>query len=279
MAEKTGVVGIDLSGARWDVKYRADGKPAAFTTDEAGQRQLRAWLSSNAPGAVIACEASGGLERELADALMPHGFAVRIVNAGRVRKFAESGGLLAKNDRIDAGVIAHFAETFPGQPVKPDGARADLSAWVGARDATVEAITALTNQARQSRLEALKRLQGKRIAGLRQDLKQLEAQIARLIRTNPAFAADARLIGSVPGIGAVNTARLIARMPELGKISNRKAAALVGVVPYDNQSGRRERRRRISGGRGDIRRGLFMAALTAVRRNPPSTSGCWPAAS
>jgi transposase len=268
MAEKTGVVGIDLSAARWDVRYRADGEAASFATDETGQAELRAWLTRHAPGAMIACEASGGLERQLVLALTPAGFSVRILDAGRVRKFAQSAGVRAKTDRIDAGVIAHFAETFPGKPVKPDAARAVLGEWVSARDDTVEAITALQNQASHATLEPIKQLQTKRIAGLRQDQRLIEARIRGLIEATPCFAADARLIRSVPGIGAVNAARLIARMPELGKISNRKAAALVGVVPYDNQSGRRDSRRKISGGRTDVRNGLFMAALTAVVRNP-----------
>jgi transposase len=268
MAEKTGVVGIDLSGARWDVRYRADGEVASFSTDETGQAQLRAWLTRHAPGAMIACEASGGLERQLVLALTSAGFGVRILDAGRVRKFAQSAGLRAKTDRIDAGVIAHFAETFAGKPVTPDAARAAFSEWVSARDATIEAITALQNQALHSTLKLVKQLQTKRIAGLRQDLRQIDAQIRGLIAATPCFAAAAQLLGSVPGIGPVNVARLIARMPELGKISNRKAAALVGVVPYDNQSGRRDSRRKISGGRTDIRNGLFMAALTAVVHNP-----------
>jgi transposase len=268
MAEKSGVVGIDLSGARWDVRYCADGEAASFPTDEAGQAALRAWLTRHASGAMIACEASGGLERHLVQALAPAGFKVRIVDAARVRKFAQSGGVRAKTDRIDAGVIAHFAETFPGKPVELDAARAVLGEWVSVRDATVEAITVLQNQLRQSTLDAVKRLQTKRITGLRQDLKRIEARIGRLIKATPSFAADAALLGSVPSIGVVNVARLIARMPELGKISNRKAAALIGVVPYDNQSGRRDSRRHISGGRTDIRNGLFMAALTAVVYNP-----------
>ena len=180
----------------------------------------------------------------------------------------QPAGLRAKTDRIDAGVIAHFAETFPGKPVKPDAARAALCEWVSARDATVEAITALENQARQTTLKLLKQLQAKRIAGLRQDRKAIDMRIRSVIEANPCFVATARLLRSVPGIGEVNVARLIARMPELGQISNRKAAALVGVAPYHNQSGRRDSRRHISGGRTDVRNGLFMAALTAVEHNP-----------
>jgi transposase len=267
MAEKTSVVGIDLSGERWDVSYRATGATASFPTDEAGQERLRAWLNHHASGAMIACEASGGLERHLVAVLVP-AFQVRVVDAGRVRKFAQSAGLLAKTDRIDAGVIAHFAETFPGRPVKPDAARAALSEWVRAHDGLVEAITALQNQTSHITLAELKTLQRARIAALQQDLTVIDQRIAALIKASPVFAADARLLRSVPGIGPVNVARLIARMPELGQISNRKAAALVGVVPYDRQSGRRDRSRQISGGRSDLRTGLFMAALTAVQHNP-----------
>jgi transposase len=228
MAEKTGVVGIDLSSARWDVKYRADGEAVSFATDETGQAPLRAWLTRHAPGAMVACEASGGLERRPVLALTPAGFSVRILDAGRVRKFAQPAGMRAKTDRIDAGVIAHFAETFPGKPVKPDAARAVLGEWVSARDATVEAITVQQNQASHATRQPLKQLQTKRIAGLRQDLRVIEARIRGLIAATPCFAAAARLIGSVPGIGAVNVARLIVRMPELGTISNRKAAAWSG---------------------------------------------------
>ena len=267
MADNSRVVGIDLSTRQWDVALGADGACVAFATDQAGQAALRAWLTRHAPGASVACEASGGLERTLVQALVPFGFEVRILDAARVRKFALAAGKRAKTDRIDAQLIAHFAAVFPGPPCVPDAARSALRELVSARDGIVAAITSLKNQARHATLAALKRLQARRLAALARDQRQVEAQIAAVLDKNPDLAERAALIKSVPGIANANAARLIASMPELGRISGRQAAALIGVAPYDDQSGARHGRRRIAGGRADLRRGLYMAALVAARHN------------
>jgi transposase len=268
MAQTAPVVGIDLGAARWDVACYPHGEACSFTTDPAGQAELRAWLRQHAPGATIACEASGGLERQLARALAPDGLRLRILDAARVRKFASAGGKRAKNDRIDAGVIAHYAATFPGPASIPDAAREALGELLNARDRIVADITAVTNQARHVSLPKLKRLMATQLATLRRWQAQLEGQIDAIVARDPALAARAELLLSVPCIGDVNAARLLARLPELGRVSGRQAAALVGVAPYDNDSGGRHGKRHIAGGRTEVRNTLYMAALVGARRNP-----------
>jgi len=268
MAQISTVVGIDISAERWDVATYPDSEAVSFTTDAKGRAALLAWLGANHPGAVIACEATGGLERHLLHTLQAAGLALRILDAGRVRVFARAGGNRAKNDRIDAGVIAHYAATFPGAARTADKAREALCDLLNRRDRLQEDITAAGNQARRAQGVWLKRQLASQLVTLRRWLALIDRQIAALIEADPATSARAALLRSVPGLGPQNAARLIARMPELGSIPARQAAALVGVAPYDNDSGSRHGRRHISGGRRDVRRSLYMAALVAAKRNP-----------
>jgi transposase len=268
MAQRSPVVGIDVSKQYWDVARYPDELTARFTTDEVGQRELLHWLSTHAAGCMVACEPSGGLERNLVGLLSKAGIAVRLVDARRVRRFAEAIGRLAKNDRLDAKVIAHFAATVPGPPVLPDAARQRLAEWMVARDQLQAQLVAIANQASRLRDPTLQRLAGQQRQALNHWLARLEAGIATIIAATPALARAATLIRSVPGVGPLTAARLLAELPELGQIPARQAAALVGVVPYDRDSGTRRRRRAIVGGRTRVRCGLYMAALVAAKHNP-----------
>ncbi|HTR17233.1 MAG TPA: IS110 family transposase [Acetobacteraceae bacterium] len=268
MADFVCVVGIDLSARRWDVACYPGDAVASFTTDAEGRSGLLAWLARHAPAGVIACEASGGLEQQLAELLVPTGFTLRILDAARVRRFALAAGQRAKNDRLDARVIAHFAATFPGPAYLPDKDRAALAELGAVRDGIVADITAVTNQLRHIRLAGLQALMADRLAALRRWQRRVEAQIEAVLSQNLVMAARRRLILSVPGVGPVSAARLIAHMPELGQLTGRQAAALVGVAPFDDDSGGRRGRRRINGGRTNVRNTLYMAALVAARQNP-----------
>jgi transposase len=268
MAQFRTVVGIDVSKQRWDVALYPEPVVASFATDAAGWAGLLAWLGTEAPGCVVACEPSGGFERPLIAALSEAGVAVRLVDARRVRRFAEASGRLAKNDRIDAAVIAHFAATFPGPLVQRDAARERLAEWVRMREQVQAELLAATNQVTHLRQPPLRRLAEQRIAALRRWLARIEAGIAAAIAAVPSLAAKAALLGSVPGIGPVIAARLLAELPELGQISGRQAAALVGVAPFDRDSGGRHGHRAIAGGRAKLRAGLYMAALVAAKHNP-----------
>lgn len=269
MAQFHSVVGIDVSKQRWDVALFPDtATTASFDTDAAGQAALQRWLADHAAGCPVACEASGGYERPLIDLLLAAGIPVRRLDAQRVRRFAQAGGKRAKNDRIDAAMIAQFAATFPGPPVLPDHARERLAELVSLRDHLQAELTAANNQARLLRLPLARRIATQRAAALARWRTQLEAAITAAIAAVPALLAQAQLLQSVPGLGLLTAARLLALMPELGHIDARKAAALAGVAPFDHDSGRRRGHRSIAGGRSAVRAGLYMAALVATQHNP-----------
>jgi len=267
MAQSACVVGVDLSAARWDVACYPHGPTASFATTPAGQAQFLAWLAQVAQSATVACEASGGLERSLLMLLAPTPVSLRILDAGRVRTFANAAGRRAKNDRIDAAVIAHYAATFPGKPAQHDQARAVLAELLNVRDRLVADVTATANQARSSASKTIKSMLTRQLATLTRWVRQAEAEIAAAITADPQLAQRAALLRSMPGIGPANAARLVARLPELGQVGPRQAAALVGLAPYDNDSGGRRGTRHIRGGRTDIRNTLYMAALVAKKHN------------
>jgi len=268
MAQSAPVVGVDLSAARWDVACYPHGPAASFPTTPQGQADFLAWFAEHAHGACVACEASGGLERTLLILLAPTAISLRILDAARVRIFANAAGKRAKNDRIDAALIAHYAATFPGKPAQRDEPRALLAELLNVRDRLVADITATTNQARSAANKSIKSMLTRQLATMTRWLRQADTQLEAAIKANPQMAARAALLRSMPGIGPANAARLLARLPELGQVGPRQAAALVGVAPYDNDSGGRNGKRHISGGRKDLRNTIYMAALVAKKHNP-----------
>lgn len=268
MAQFRTTVGIDVSQRRWDVALFPDELTTSFATDAPGQAALLGWLAAHAPGCTVACEASGGYERVLIGLLTQAGIAVRRLDARRVRCFAQASGKRAKNDRLDAAVIAQFAATFPGPPVLPDAARDRLAELLGLRDQLQAELIAITNQAAHLRLALAQRLARSRASQARRWLQQVERAIAAAIAAVPALAARAALLQTVPGVGAATAARLLAGLPELGQIDGRRAAALVGLAPFDHDSGKRRGKRCIGGGRSAVRASLYMAALVAARHNP-----------
>ncbi len=239
MAQSAPVVGVDLGKRRWDVAIFPDQIEVAFATGEAGHAALVGWLAEHAPGCVVACEASGGVERALIAVLTKAGIGAHVLDARRVRRFAQAAGKQAKDDRIDAAMIAWFAANFPGPPVVVDAARERLAELVSIRDHLLAELQATRNHAARLRLPLAKQVLTQHIASLRRWLMRVEAAIAATIAEVPALAARAALLRSVPGIGAAVAARLLAALPELGAIGGRQVAALVGVAPYDRDSGRR----------------------------------------
>ena len=200
----------------------------------------------------------------LLDARMP----VRSVNPWKLRQFARAAGALAKNDRLDARIIAWFVAMLPSREVRHDPAIAHLAELVTARRQLVDDLQQIGNQADHLHDTALRRLQARRIRQLERDIAQLDLRIAQDIAASPALAARHDLLRSMPGVGPVLAATLIAHLDELGSLSNRSIGALVGVVPYDFDSGRMKGLRCIFGGRAGVRRVLFMAAQAAALFNP-----------
>ena len=268
MAQQDGFVGIDVSKSRLDACSLSDGEARVFANDRDGLRQLVRWLRGLKPQAV-GFEASGGYERLLLAALCAANLPARRVNPARLRQFARAAGVLAKNDRIDAMMIARFCAALPQRETRHDPALATLAELVTARRQLCEERTRCANQAGQTRIAMLGRIAAQRGKRLSAEIALVEAEIAKLLASHPELAERQAIIQSVPGIGAVTAATLIAFMPELGTLSARQAAALIGVAPFDCESGAFKGKRRIAGGRKPPRDALYMAALVASRKNKP----------
>ncbi|MGH6796131.1 MAG: IS110 family transposase [Methylocella sp.] len=263
------VVGIDVAKGKVDVCIRSLSLRRTFASTAQGRRELVSWLRRNKVGKAV-MEASGGYEREWAKALREKDVEVRIVDPKRVRSFARSAGRLAKNDAIDAEMIAWFAETFgeaKGQAY--NAAREKLAQIVHARQALLDLQTSLQNRGEHAAPEVVQKMQGRLLKKIALELAGLEAVIAVMIKATAHFAELAEIIESVPGLGATTAAGLIAAMPELGQVSNQAISALLGVAPYDDDSGKRRGERQIKGGRRGIRNLFYMACLGAATRHNP----------
>jgi transposase len=241
----------------------------AFANTQEGRRELASWLRRRKVGKTV-MEASGGYERESAKALRAARIEVRIVDPKRVRSFAQSAGRLAKNDTIDAEMIAWFAETFDearGQTY--DAAREKLHQMVNARQAMTDMQARLENQGEHKLPAAVEQAHARVLKTIGAELIKLEAAISALIQATPHFTELTEIIESVPGIVRTTSAALIAAMPELGEANNKIVAALLGVAPYDDDSGRRRGERHIKGGRRRTRNAFYMACLGAATQHNP----------
>jgi transposase len=271
MAQKDLVVaGVDVAKDKVDACTRALGSKQMFASTEEGRREFVAWLRRHKVAKVV-MEASGGYEREWAKVARTAKIDVRIVDPRRVRSFAQSAGRLAKNDSIDADTIAWFAETFNEATCQTyDAAREKLQQMVNARQATKDMLIRLTNQGEHELPAAVRRLHTRIAKAISTELSKLEAEISALIDSTPHFAELAEIIESVPGIGRTTCATLIATMPELGRASDKVVTALLGVAPYDDDSGRRRGERHVKGGRRRTRNTLYMACMGAATRYNPA---------
>lgn len=267
MAQEDVFVGIDVSKARLDVAVLPSGDTFEVANDEDGRRELIRRLRPLG-AAAIGLEASGGYERAVLRALVEAGLAGRLVNPLRVRQFARACGTIAKNDRLDALAIARFVQLIPQRKAMRSRAVDDLAELVTARRQVTEEITRLKSQAGHATQALLKRLAKARAGHLERDRAVLDKAIAAAIAADPDLAARNRLLRSVPGVGPVYAAALLAFMPELGNLTSKQAAALLGVAPFDCDSGGHKGPRRICGGRRTLRDIAYMAALVAGTHNP-----------
>lgn len=267
MAQRTPAVGIDVSKEWLDVALWPSGEHWRVTNDDAGRRQLCRRLRA-LEVRTIGIEASGGYERATIQALVEAELPIRSINPWKLRNFAKADGRLAKNDRIDALMIARFVDTMKSHPARYDADVARLGELVTARRQMVDDRQARSNQSELTQDAGLRRLQARQIRQLDADIASLDRRIEREIAALPALAERAALLASMPGVGPVLVATLIAFLPELGSLSNRKIGALVGVVPYDFDSGNMRGLRCIWGGRARVRRVLYMAAQAAAQHNP-----------
>ncbi len=263
------VAGIDIAKDKADVSIRAVSQRQTFPSTAEGRRQLISWLRKHKVTKAV-MEASGGYERQWARALRQKDIEVRIVDPKRVRHFARSAGRLAKNDVIDADTIAWFAEIFGEAPSQAhDAARERLQQMVNARQGLLDMKTMLSNKVEQDVPEPVQKCHARLLKSITVELANLEAAITAMIKATPHFAKRAEIIESVPGLAATTSAGLIAAMPELGQVSNEAISALLGVAPYDDDSGKRQGERQIKGGRRKVRNLFYMACLGAATRHNP----------
>jgi transposase len=240
-----------------------------FPNTAQGHRKLVAWLREHQVGKAV-MEASGGYEREWRDVLLNAGIEVRIVDPKRVRSFAQSAGCSAKNDSIDAEMIAWFAETFSEAPSQiPDAAREELADLTKARKALVDVKIRLLAQDEHAAPNPARKAYARVLKGLAAEIDKLETIIFAKVKATPEFAERAQIIESVPGFAKTTSAVLIAGMPELGQVSDEAAAALLGVAPYDDDSGKRHGQRSIKGGRRWVRNAIYMPCLGAATQSNP----------
>ena len=263
------VVGIDVAKDKVDTCIRSLSLRLTSPSTEQGRRELIAWLRKHGVGRAV-MEASGGYERSWAKSLREAGIEVWIVDPRRVRRFAGSAGRLAKNDAIDAEMIGWFAETFDKAPGQPhDAAREELQKLVRARQGLLDYQTRVENQDEHEVPMAVQKMHARMLKKVAGEILKLEAAIAAMIKATPRFAELAEIIESVPGLGRITAANLISGMPELGRVSNKVAPALLGAAPYDDDSGRRRGPRRIQGGRRKVRNAFYMPCLGAATQHNP----------
>lgn len=260
-------VGLDVAKAHIDIAVRPGGAPLQVSHDDAGLATLVAHLLPLQP-TLIVVEATGGYETDVVSALALAGLPVALINPRQVRDFAKAVGRLAKTDAIDAAVLALFAERIQPEPRPlPDEAQRELVALVTRRRQLVEMLTAERNRVLLAR-GAVRRDLEDHIQWLQRRLRDTDRDLRTLIQQSPLWRAHDNLLRSVPGVGPITAAVLIADLPELGRLSRRQLAALVGVAPLNRDSGTHRGVRTIWGGRAPVRGVLYMATLVATRFNP-----------
>src|SRR5215213_9630377 len=259
--------GIDVSKDRLDVLLLPDRRCFSVTNNAAGWTELMKQIRGLAITA-IGIEPSGGYERGVIRALLAAGLSVRRINPNKLRQFARARGVLAKNDRLDARLIAEYVAIMPTRIVQRDAAAERLAEVVTMRRQLCDERVTVENQAAHVEDVLLRRLNKRRLARLEADIRLLDRRLAEIVAADPTFAHRYELLTSMPGVGPVLAFTLIALLPELGQMSRKQIAALVGLAPYDFDSGKLRGHRSIYGGRMPFRNVLYMAALSACRYNP-----------
>jgi transposase len=266
MTEAAVFVGIDISKTRLDVALRPTGSAFTVPYDETGITTVVQRLRTLSPAGIV-LEATGGLEVLLSGALATAGLPVAVVNPRQVRDFARATGRLAKTDALDAQILAQFAEAVrPACRPLPDASTQQLAALITRRRQLVEMLTAEKNR-RGSAPPVMRTPIQQHIEWLQQHLAQLDQELTTAVQASPIWREHDELLQSVPGIGPVVTRTLLAELPELGTLTHKQIAALVGVAPLNRDSGAFRGKRTVWGGRATVRAALYMGALVAARHN------------
>lgn len=272
-------VGIDVSKRTLDVCIlREDalkGESFVVTNDQEGVEEILSRLAEK-PGAsveLVVMEATGRYERLAATMLAASSISVAIVNPRQARDFAKDFakaiGQLAKTDKIDAQILSRFARAVePKASVIPDEQAIALQGILARRRQLIEMLVSEGNRLKMTSLKALAKRIRAHVQWLEKEIERVDGDLDRAIEDNAAFKANEALLRSVPGVSRVLSRTLLAELPELGTISHRRLCALVGVAPFNRDSGRGRGKREVWGGRAPVRATLYMAALVATRHNP-----------
>jgi transposase len=257
--------GLDI--AKLNLQLHLAGRFYDLPNTAAGHRRLLKLLQAH-PARQVICEATGGYERNVVEALHQAAICLSILNPARVRHFARAQGQRAKTDRIDAAVLSAYGQAF--QP-KPTLARTEseqhLQELVRRRVQLLEILVAQRQQVERLTLPALRRQARSLVRRLEADVAQIEEQLQQLRQQTPEVDQRAQKLQAITGVGAITALAVLAEVPELGTLNRRQTAALAGLAPHPRESGQWQGRRTIGGGRAEVRRALYMAALVAARSN------------
>lgn len=260
-------IGIDVSKARLDVAIGEDGDEWQVKNDVSGIELLVNRLQQIHPQLIV-IESTGGLERPVLTAMNRVDLPFALINPRRVREFARAIGILAKTDRLDARLLARFGrDGKPARTILPNQEEQQLSALMARRKQLLDMLTAEENRL-STATPALQGLIAEHVSWLEQHLEELEKEIDDFNSHYPKLKEKQDLMRTTKGVGPVTASILTANLPELGHLDKKKIAALVGVAPFNNDSGRLRGRRRIKGGRPEVRQVLYMAAVSASQHNP-----------
>jgi transposase len=261
-------IGIDVSKRRLDVAVRQTGETWSVPNDATGVAALVERVGASGRVQLIVLEATGGYEIAVAAALAAAELPAVIVNPRQVRDFARGVGKLAKTDTIDAAVLAHFAEAVrPAVRPPVDDLAATLHGWLGRRRQLLEMMSAEKQRLLMAPPAVRRQIQA-HVEWLRSQLREINRALDRVLRSSPVWRADEDLLQTVPGVGPVLARTLLGDVPELGRLNRKQIAALVGVAPFNWDSGAHRGTRHIAGGRAPVRAVLYMATVAAVRCNP-----------
>ena len=261
-------IGIDVSQDTLDMAAYPTGQIWQYKNNKSGIAKVVAKLAAISPKLVV-MEATGGLEQALKNALDEAELAVAVVNPKRIRDHGRSMGMLAKTDKLDAKVMAHFAAKIEPQPQPPRGkGERELDNLVTRRNQLSDILTAERNRLKDYLDEAVKSDIQEHIQWLEVKIATLDKEVKERVKQNPIFLKKAKLYKSMKGVGDIFSSTLIAKLPELGRLNQREIAALVGLAPVNKDSGKFRGKRMIQGGRAVVRKVSYMPVLSAIRFNP-----------
>ena len=263
-------IGVDVAKESLDVAWSHGDQWRRLTVanDRTGLASLISQLPPASEARVVV-EATGGYERALVTILVEAGYRTAVVNPRQVRDFAKALGILAKTDRIDAVVLAQFGRQVEPRILEEDPAqRAELTQLVSRRRQLIDLRTMESNRLEHATARAAQKSIRHVLKLLDKEVGELEAAIAGLLESDDDWRGKISLLSSAPGVAQVTSATLVAEVPELGRLNRQAIAALVGVAPFNDDSGRHRGQRHVAGGRASVRRVLYMAALSARRCNP-----------